>query len=87
MEEESVWFVPRNTDGGYNLAVEIVQSGEECYVFVRSGLKVYDRGDIRDLESLMEVADIRYITGRKPAPLPFDVAVEFMKKQTAFKMV
>ncbi len=88
MNEEgnkSVWFVPRSTVGGYHLAVEIVSSGEDCYVFVRSGVGMADKGDIHDLESLMTLVDIKYIIGRRPSLLPFEKAVEFMTKQTAFK--
>lgn len=87
MEGDSVWFVPKNGHGGYHVAVEIKRDGNNCWVFVRSGVGMYDRGIMQDLESLMEIQDIRYIIGRKPTPLQFDVAVEFMKKKTALKMV
>jgi len=83
---ESVWFVPKNEIAGkYYLAVEIVRSGEDCYVFIRSGAGMDDKGDIHDLESLMTLVDIKYIIGRRPTLLSFDKAVEFMNKQTAFK--
>lgn len=82
---ESVWFVPRNTAGRYHLAVEIVRSAEDGDVFIRSGMGMDDRADMRDLESLMNVTEIRYLTSRGPMPLKFDKAVEFMSKQTAFR--
>ena len=88
MNEEgnkSVWFVPKNTVGGYHLAVEIVSSGEDCYVFVRSGVGMDDKGDIHDLESLMTLVDIKYVTGRRPSPLTFKNTVQFMDNQTALK--
>lgn len=87
MAQGSVWFVPRNKDGGYHVAIQIVREGEGSNVFVRSGFGKYDWGIRQDLYSLMDAPDIRYITDGESDPLPFEKAVDFMKKQTAFRMV